>query len=246
MTYLHLLFHTGTILFLSLLLSFLLTLGRHPWARKSFLCFCTFTLFFTSPLITLYERFQWQKWIPLQNKNLAQAVIILGGGTVSYSEETGAHLYHRQVGRLLEGLKLFQLKQIPFLIISGGDPVPPPPHWSGETLSSLKLLEQFHLQLNPVQRILMENESLNTHDEALILQKLLKQYGIKKSYLVTSLSHMQRSLGVFRQQGIEVVPYPVLTRQNDSLSWGIELLTVWDEWIHEWVGSVYYRWQHYL
>jgi uncharacterized SAM-binding protein YcdF (DUF218 family) len=57
----------------------------------------------------------------------------------------------------------------------------------------------------PAQDILIENRSRNTWENAEAVQKLLPG---KTIVLVTSAFHMRRAVGMFKKQGLAVLPAP--------------------------------------
>ena len=60
----------------------------------------------------------------------------------------------------------------------------------------------------PAQAIIQEPDSLNTYQNAVNVQKILGERGIKKVLLVTSAMHTPRSLKIFQRQNIDVIPAP--------------------------------------
>jgi uncharacterized SAM-binding protein YcdF (DUF218 family) len=64
------------------------------------------------------------------------------------------------------------------------------------------------LGLDPA-RIEYERASLNTYENAVFSKELARPRAGETWLLVTSAFHMPRSMGVFRQAGFEVQPYPV-------------------------------------
>ena len=64
--------------------------------------------------------------------------------------------------------------------------------------------------------------------------------------LVTSAFHMPRSVGVYRQQGINIIPYPVDFKTIKEVSFNLSTspisgLVRFDFSLHEWLGlSAYY------
>src|SRR6185295_8970327 len=58
----------------------------------------------------------------------------------------------------------------------------------------------------PAARLIVETESRDTHDEAVIVAPMLRNLDVEHVVLVTSGTHMRRSLGTFRAQGIRAIP----------------------------------------
>ena len=96
-------------------------------------------------------------------------------------------------------------------------------------------------------RIVLEDQSRTTYENALYLKAMLAPKPGERFVLVTSAFHMPRSVGVFRQQGFDVVPWPVDYRTSgpheafegfSSIVGGLERV---DFAFREWVGLVAYR-----
>lgn len=96
-------------------------------------------------------------------------------------------------------------------------------------------------------RIVLEGASRNTRENATLTLPLLGSTPRGRWLLVTSAYHMPRAVGVFRQAGIDVVPYPVdfrtrghadLGRWFPSIAAGLERV---DLAAKEWIGLVGYR-----
>ena len=58
----------------------------------------------------------------------------------------------------------------------------------------------------PRERIVVEDVSLTTYEQASNVTRLLKSRGIDRFVLVTSPTHMRRSVAAFRAQHADVVP----------------------------------------
>jgi len=96
-------------------------------------------------------------------------------------------------------------------------------------------------------RILYEERSLTTYENAVEVRKLLNLRSGELALLVTSAAHMPRSMATFRHAGFDVIAYPVdfrtegsadLWRPFTSLSSGLKRL---DDAAYEWAGLVSYR-----
>lgn len=95
------------------------------------------------------------------------------------------------------------------------------------------------------QRLVLEGNSRNTYENAVNTRKLVLPAADSRWIVITSAYHMPRTVGVFRAQGWNVIPYPVdyLTsastpgagfdlHEGDALSWNA---------LHEWLGLIAYR-----
>ncbi len=96
-------------------------------------------------------------------------------------------------------------------------------------------------------RILFDDKSRNTHENALFTYDLLKPQPGETFLLVTSAFHMPRSMGVFRQAGFNVRAFPVDYRTAGradvlrfSPPWARGLRTT-DIAAKEWLGLLVYR-----
>jgi uncharacterized SAM-binding protein YcdF (DUF218 family) len=94
-------------------------------------------------------------------------------------------------------------------------------------------------------RLIIESKSRNTNENFLFIRPLLPE--IMGNYLlVTSAFHMPRAMGIARQQGLNVIAYPVDYRSNQPVlrQWSFNLyehLEVLEPAWREWIGlTVYY------
>ncbi|MEL7047734.1 MAG: YdcF family protein [Pseudomonadota bacterium] len=65
-------------------------------------------------------------------------------------------------------------------------------------------------------RIILEPKARNTYENAVLTKDLIDPQPGQNWLLVTSGFHMPRSVGVFRQVGFEIIPYPVDLRTNSE------------------------------
>lgn len=96
-------------------------------------------------------------------------------------------------------------------------------------------------------RLIMERDSRNTLENALFSKALVVPKEGERWLLVTSASHMPRSVGLFRKAGFAVEPYPVDWRVGQrSDMWNftnvaIDGLGRTDLGVREWMGLIAYR-----
>ncbi|OAI31815.1 hypothetical protein A1351_00255 [Methylosinus sp. R-45379] len=95
-------------------------------------------------------------------------------------------------------------------------------------------------------RIILEDSSRNTWENAVNALALARPAPGERWLLVTSASHMPRSMGIFRRVGFPVVAYPVNYHTGLRLPLGLrshasDQLKLVDTATHEWVGLVAYR-----
>ena len=94
--------------------------------------------------------------------------------------------------------------------------------------------------------VIFENESRNTWENALFSQRIVQPKPGETWILVTSAMHMPRSVGIFRQVGWEVIPYPVdyRTRFGGRPFFRFEFdkqIDALQDPVREWIGLVAYR-----
>ena len=103
------------------------------------------------------------------------------------------------------------------------------------------LFEQLGL---PADRVMFEDKSRTTRENALYTAALVHPQPGERWVLLTSASHMPRAIGVFRQTGWSMLAWPVGYHSRDRIagypqSLGQKLATL--DWAaHEWIGLVAY------
>jgi len=94
-------------------------------------------------------------------------------------------------------------------------------------------------------RIYLEADSRNTRENAQNTAKLLGKRCSETWLLVTSASHMPRSVSEFERSGIHVIPYPVDFQTTKTTDWNkysiAESILRWQTALHEWVGIFVYK-----
>lgn len=91
-------------------------------------------------------------------------------------------------------------------------------------------------------KIIFERASRNTFENAVFSKRLAQPKPGETWLLITSAWHMPRAVGIFRQAGWPVVPWPVAYKTGGGYDPGlINHLADVDRAVHEWVGLVVYR-----
>ncbi|HEU4717053.1 MAG TPA: YdcF family protein [Bacteroidia bacterium] len=182
-------------------------------------------------------------------KGSYDAIIILGGIS-TYDPDFDRVQFSNGNDRLMQGLLLLKEGVAPKILFTGG---------SGSVLHSdkkegvwiRKFLRTYGI---PDSCMIFENESRNTHENALFSKPLLAKYAPGGRYLiVTSGFHMRRALGCFSKAGIRAIPFsadrysgPLKFEFDYAFIPDAETLSCWNTLFHEWFGCVAYKLSGYM
>lgn len=196
--------------------------------------------------------FPWDKLVilPLENRfpipeplsESIDGIIVLGGAErTKISQARGQATLRESVERLTTFVGLSRRYPKAKLVYSGGSGSLNGQEFKGSDTAKI-LFEQ--LGLSP-DRVLFESESRNTFENAQYSFDLVKPQQGENWLLVTSASHMSRSVGVFRKIGWSVIPYPVDFSTTGIIEYdfgfyGLPAVTRVSWALHEWVGIVAY------
>jgi uncharacterized SAM-binding protein YcdF (DUF218 family) len=91
-------------------------------------------------------------------------------------------------------------------------------------------------------KIIFERESRNTYENAVFSKKLANPKPGEVWILITSAWHMPRAVGIFRQAGWPVLPWPVSYKTGGSFDPDLaNHIRGVDRATHEWIGLLAYR-----
>ena len=173
----------------------------------------------------------------------ARAIVVLGGGTreLKVGANVLAYPYESTTLRVLEAARVFKLLGgRPLVVASGGtagvDQNTPEGEVIADALVTLGV---------PRDHIFVESVSRTTLEQALIVTRLLKSRGMERFVLVTSPTHMRRSVAAFRAQHADVVPSVSALLPEHSRPPGLfvpngESLELSDSAVYDYAGLVYY------
>lgn len=172
-----------------------------------------------------------------------RTAILLGGG-VFHDKETDKVKYGKNADRYLSVLLPYRDGIIDKVLVTGG-PANYLEPWAKE---SQIIKELFELCGIPPEDVLIEDESLNTYENARNAKPILDSLGEDRFLLVTSSLHMRRAMACFEKQGIDVQPYAT-AKTVGIRRWEVDYLLVpsmanfgkWSALIHEWIGFLSYR-----
>lgn len=172
-----------------------------------------------------------------------QAVVILGGGGLTYADNglTTQILSDSSVLRTLEGLRIYRQLDNPWIIVSGGASP-----GSGLMRAESETMRDLLLDLGvPVDRILVEAASADTHDQAVNIRPLLDAQAVSSFVLVTSTTHMRRAMLSFIAAGLQPTPGPAPERSATQpagapLLPNLGALESSRRALREWMGLLYY------
>lgn len=229
---------------LGLLLAALTRLRRSGLVLAGIACAGLF-VFGMTPLSSLFLR-TLEARFPIAEPltGAIDGIVILGGSQdPDASIALGQPVLNESAERLVVGRALARRFPDARILIAGGSGALRGSDTS-EARAGALMLES--LGLDPA-RILIEERSRNTHENAVFSRDMVQPQPGETWLLVTSAFHMPRSVGVFREAGFAVVPYPVdfrtmghegSLRGFSTISDGLRRL---DVAMHEYVGLVAYR-----
>ena len=179
-------------------------------ATTSFVLLVALSYGVSTPLLTSLERYH-EPFNSVASGAGIQWVVVLGGGTSSDpSLPLRARLSEATLARLVEGVRLHRQMPGPRLVLSGAGVFE-----SGSDAESMSALA---VSLGVARdKIVIDDESQDTETQARIIKAIVKG---ERCVLVTSASHMRRSVALFRKVGLDPIPAPThyLSQANVGIS----------------------------
>ena len=152
----------------------------------------------------LMRSLEW-RYLPQGELPAADAIVVLGGGTLADEAPRPLPEVNEAGDRLIYGAWLYRQGKAPIVVLSGGN-MPWVTSSAGTPADDMaKLLAFMDV---PPEAMRLQGRSRNTYEDALYCAEILRQEGAHSVLLVTSASHMPRSLVLFEAQGLSVTPAP--------------------------------------
>jgi uncharacterized SAM-binding protein YcdF (DUF218 family) len=190
-----------------LLLAAALVVHRHPRLRVILLAAALVILLVGSNRwvsFALARSLEW-RYLPLDPVPQAEVIVVLGGGTESAQFPRPGVEVNAAGDRVLYAARLYKQGKAQKIILTGGNIT-----WlEGRTMTPAdEMADLLALLEIPTQDVWLQPESQNTFEDALYTSRMLKENGVESVLLVTSAMHMPRSVALFEQQGVRVIPAP--------------------------------------
>ena len=145
-------------------------------------------------------------------KEKADAIVVLGGGTVPKADPRPMVEVNGAGDRILYAVRQYRDGAADIILAGGSyiswrDGIVETNDGISSPASEIRDLMVGLLDI-PESAVIVQDRSLNTYEEAVEDAGILKELGLSKILLVSSATHMRRAVPLFEKQGLEVIPAP--------------------------------------
>ena len=217
-------------------------LVKKKYKRKGyFISGLIMVLLFSNGLVFKFVSDKWNIDFNVLKKKYDYGILM--GGMISLNSTTENIIFLKNNNRLLNTIELYKKGIIEKILICGA---------SGSMSSEMKeasLLKHFMVEIGiPNEKIIIEEKSKNTYENALFCSKILNEMHPDKNskiLIITSDYHMRRSVACFKKMNIKTDPYVKKpTRYHFDLEQIImpqsNVLFKWKVLFHEIIGYYAY------
>jgi uncharacterized SAM-binding protein YcdF (DUF218 family) len=217
----------------------------YRWLWSLFLLYLSFSIPAVSRLLAAPLNWGFEPVQTIETARRFQVIVVLDSSTHRYHSSGGLLLESPDklsAYRALEAVRIYRLIGEPLIIVSGGNPA-----WKSDWAPEASALRDTLIKLEvPSERIILDSDSHNTRAHTINLGHLLRARGVTDFILVTSPTHMRRSIAAFRKEGFDPIPSPSAGPLDHMQGWGafwpsLKALSQTEEVMHEYFGLVYYR-----
>lgn len=155
------------------------------------------------PLERQYDTFEIKNSLAVsetENASAIKFVVVLGGGHTSDPElPLLSQINTNPLVRLIEGIRIYRKYPGAKLLLSGGGAFDP--------VSEAEVMARVTREMGvPESDLVLESKSKDTRDEALFIKPIV---GNEPFALVTTASHIPRSMALFKKLGMNPIPAPI-------------------------------------
>ncbi|MBI5740252.1 MAG: YdcF family protein [Nitrospirae bacterium] len=141
-------------------------------------------------------------------------IVVLGGGhSPGPRFPVTSRIGYDSLTRLIEGIRIYRRIEGSKLVLSGGAPF-------GKIPVADTMAEAARSMGVDARDIITESKSRDTEDEAVILKPVL---GHERFILVTSASHMPRSMALFKSLDMDPLPAPAMHLVHEKDHWSPDI-----------------------
>ena len=192
-----------------------------------------------APLNCKYEAYSTNqlKKIGTESETLVQYVVVLAGGHKSDPNiPVTSRISGHSMIRLVEGIRILRKNPGARLILSGGGAVDPVP----EARVMAEISQFMGVSKDDM---IIESASNDTKDQAWLIKPIV---GTAPFVLVTSATHMPRSMALFQKMGMRPIPGPAGTTSRIKMPFSpqdifpsVSSLNSTTEAVHEYLGLLW-------
>ncbi|MCP4468162.1 MAG: YdcF family protein [Halieaceae bacterium] len=182
---------------------------------------------------------------PMSEIPRADAIVLLGGALRGDSAMGILPDLNQYADRLVHAVALYKAGKADYILVTGGS--------APGARSEARLMQDVLAVMGvPPSALILEEQSKNTHDNAVNSATILHKRGMQRILLVSSAFHMRRADTLFKRQGLDVIPAPtdyqqvLITSTLPAGIPGVKNLYRTTEALHEIVGYEVYRMRGWL
>jgi uncharacterized SAM-binding protein YcdF (DUF218 family) len=170
---------------------------------------CTLSYGAVSDILLQPLEYKYPPLIKLEDVHDIKWVVVLGGGHTSDPKlSVISQLSEASLCRLVEGIRLHRELPKSKLVLSGGS--------FFDRVSNAKVLSEVAVAIGVKKKnILLEEISKDTEDQARLIQQIVSK---DRFILITSASHMPRTMAFFRRLGMDPLPAPTEYLVKESVA----------------------------
>ena len=240
-------FLSGIWFWVAALLFIVISIKNQQWKRKILIATLSLFMFLLNSGIICSLLHVWEiKKTKIESIKEPFHYGIVLGGFAAYDPENNTIEFNNSSDRLFSAIMLYKQGKIQKILLSGGEGTIVK---TGKTEAAVSADYLRSIGI-PDSCIICEPYSKNTIENAAQIKKMIMG-DCKNCLLITSASHMRRSLAIFKKQGMFPTPYACDFRGSsvsatDFLVFKSNTLVDWDVLIHETVGYVVYWMMGYV